>query len=72
MSKTTTSNLTKYQIYLTPELEEAFDKYLAANFTKKDRVLTAVFRRAIADFLEKEGFYEKPAEVPENISESEG
>jgi len=50
------SHLIKYQIYLDAELQERFSKYLEENFTKRDTVYTATFRKAIDEFLVKRGY----------------
>ncbi len=71
MGKIDVANLTKFQIYLTPELEEAFERYIAYNYTSRDRVISTVFRRAMSEFLEREGFYERntgQAEAPDGES----
>lgn len=52
------AKLTKYQVYLTKDLQEAFSRYVSDQFLPEDRVVTAIIRRAIAQFLRKEGYYD--------------
>ena len=51
------TKLVKYQVYLTKDLQDAFLRYISEQFLPEDRVVTAVIRRAIAQFLKKEGYY---------------
>lgn len=48
--------LTKYQIYLTPQLQEAFDRYIKEQFGPHEHVASALFRKAMEEFLEKRGY----------------
>ena len=50
------TQLVKYQIYLSSDLQERLAKYLEESFTKRDTVYTATFRKAIDEFLEKRGY----------------
>ncbi|KKK52922.1 hypothetical protein LCGC14_3100030 [marine sediment metagenome] len=52
------TKLTKYQVYLTKDLQEAFIRYIREQYLPEDRVVTAVIRKAIAQFLKKEGYYD--------------
>lgn len=49
--------LVKYQVYLGKDLQEALQRYIQDEYPPNTSVITAVFRKAIADFLEKEGYY---------------
>jgi len=48
-----------FQIYLTPELEEAFYKYKGEQYGKNTRVDTLIFRRALQEFLENRRYLSK-------------
>lgn len=45
----------KFQIYLGPELQLRFLKYLKENYSDNDRVYSIIFRKALAEFLDKGG-----------------
>ena len=51
------SKQTKYQVYLSEELHNAFQRYMQENFPGDSRVTTAIIRKALAQFLQKEGYY---------------
>lgn len=48
--------LTKYQIFLGRKLQLRFKKFLEENFTGEGTVYSAVFRKAMEEFLEKRGY----------------
>lgn len=50
--------LTKYQVYLTKGLQDSLCRYISDQFSPEDRVITAIIRRAIAEFLSKRGYYD--------------
>lgn len=47
----------KYQVYLGDELQEALEKYIRDNYAPRTQVKTAVIRKAVMEFLKKEGYY---------------
>lgn len=47
----------KVQFYLGEKLQESFERYIEENYVPGTRARTAVFRKALAEFLEKEGYY---------------
>lgn len=47
----------KYQIYLGEELQESLERYMKDNYAPGSRVKTVVFRKALMEFLKKEGYY---------------
>jgi len=48
--------LIKYQVYLTPALQQALTQYISEQFSSDDRVVTAVIRKAIKEFLERRSY----------------
>ena len=48
-----------YQVYLGQELEEALKRYTSDKFPPGTRVTTSIIRRSVAEFLEREGYYNK-------------
>lgn len=54
-----------YQVYLGKELEDSFERYMRDKYPPKTRVQTAIIRRALAEFLRGEGYYDsEPSEQP--------
>jgi len=51
--------LIKYQIYLTPELQDALGRYIAVNYPPGSRVYSIIFKKAMFKFLVEEGFLNK-------------
>ena len=51
--------LIKYQIYLGEELQEALEKYIEENYEPGSRLKTAIIRKAVAEFLRKEGYLDQ-------------
>ena len=45
-----------YHISLDEELNRRLLKYLASEFRRGSHVVTAIFKKALGDFLEKKGF----------------
>ena len=52
----------KHQIYLGGELQEALDRYIKENYAPGSRVVTAIFRRAMMEFLKGKGYYVEEGE----------
>lgn len=50
------TKLTKYQVYLTEDLQDAFTRYIHDQFSPNDRVVTALIRKAITLFLIQKGY----------------
>ncbi len=53
----------KYQVFLGETLQRSLERYIQENYPPDTSVKTIVFRKAIAEFLEREGYYENPKEV---------
>ncbi len=51
-----TIKLVKYQVFLGEKLQVAFQQYLADNFTNDSRVRSAIMRKAMTEFLKREGY----------------
>jgi len=49
----------RLQIYLPEEIKAALDRYTAEKFTPSSRVISAVVRKAVTEFLERAGYMEK-------------
>ena len=49
----------RLQVYLSGDLKEALDKYVAEKFSSDSRMISAIVRRAVTEFLEKEGYLER-------------
>jgi len=49
----------KLQVYLPGNIKTALDKYVAEQFSPDSRVITAVVRKAVTEFLERAGYLEK-------------
>ena len=47
---------TRFQIILGEDIEKALRKYIGDTFEQDSRVYTTVFRKAVAEFLRKEGY----------------
>lgn len=47
-----------YQVYLGSEVSSAFERYIRDKYPPKTRVQTALIRRALAEFLKREGYYD--------------
>ena len=47
----------KYQIYLGDELQEPLERYIQDNYAPGTHVKTAIIRKAVMEFLRKEGYY---------------
>jgi len=47
---------TRLQIYLPDNVQAALDKYIAEKYSPSSRVVSAIVRRAISEFLVKEGY----------------
>lgn len=45
-----------YKFYLGPELETTFERYIHERFPPQTRVQSALVRRALSEFLLKEGY----------------
>lgn len=51
---------TKFQIYLSEDEEKAFRRYIEERFPPSPHgAYTIVIRKAITEFLEKEGYYDR-------------
>jgi len=61
--------LVKYQVYLGEKLQESLRRYMQDTYGSNTRVKTAVFRRAIAEFLRREGYY---GEANRNAERTDG
>ncbi len=48
--------LTRYQVYLSEELEAALKRYITENYGPNIRMYTATFNRALTKFLKEEGY----------------
>ena len=48
----------KYQVYLGDELQQAFERYSKEKYGAGTSVKTAVFKKALIEFLKKEGYYD--------------
>ena len=46
-----------FQVYLGGDLLDAFQKYVKDNYPPGTRAQTAIFRRAIMEFLKGAGYY---------------
>ncbi len=47
---------TRFQIILGTDIEKALKDYIDRNFEQDTRVYTAIIRKAVAEFLRKEGY----------------
>ncbi len=48
----------RFQIILGEDVEKALQRYIGDNFPHGTRVYTALIRKAVAEFLKKEGYLE--------------
>lgn len=48
----------KLQVYLSADVKAALDRYMAKQYASDSRVISATVRRALTEFLEKEGCME--------------
>lgn len=48
----------RLQVYLPEEIKTALDRYTAEQFTPTSRVVSAVIRKAVAEFLQRAGYME--------------
>jgi len=51
-----TTRHTRLQVYLPDKLATALDKYLNDVFPTEDRVVSVTMRKALHEFLKKEGY----------------
>ena len=49
--------LIKYQVYLGSKLQEPLERYIQDNYAPGTQMKTAVIRKAVMEFLRKEGYY---------------
>ncbi len=49
----------RLQVYLSGNLKDALDKYVAEKFSSDSRMISAIVRGAVAEFLIKEGYLER-------------
>lgn len=49
----------KLQVYLPANIKVALDKYIKDQFSSDSRVMSAVVRKAVTEFLEKRGYLEQ-------------
>ena len=49
--------LIKYQVYLGEELQQTLERYIRDNYAPGTSVKTAIIRKALIEFLKKEGYY---------------
>lgn len=49
----------RLQVYLPELLKTALDKYAADQFSSDSRVISAVVRKAVAEYLEKRGYLDQ-------------
>lgn len=48
----------KYQVYLGDELQQALERYIQDKYGTGASVKTAIFRKALIEFLRNEGYYD--------------
>lgn len=51
-----TTRHSRLQVYLPGDLASSFDNYLHDNFPTDERVVSAVMRKALHEFLKREGY----------------
>ncbi len=46
----------RLQVYLPTDIQNALDKYIAEEFSSDSRVVSAIVRKSIAEFLTRAGY----------------
>lgn len=49
----------RLQVYLPESIKVALDKYISENFSSDSRIISAVVRKAVAEYLEKRGYLDQ-------------
>ncbi len=52
------AKLIKYQVFLGIGLQKSLRRYIQDNYPPGTRVQTAIIRKALVEFLKKEGYYD--------------